>query len=86
MKDDASVQPGKLGDCLLHETTAAWVRKLEGQTLPKEPWKERAGAYAVRLKQIVARSTAENSVDGLCRELPDRVAALYKKKGGKLKK
>ena len=57
-----------------------------GQTLPKEPWKETAGAHAVRLKQIVARSNAEYSIDGLCRELPDRVAALCKKKGGKLKK
>ena len=40
----------------------------------------------VRLKQIVARINSEYNIDGLCRELPDRVAALYKKKGGKLKK
>ena len=69
MEDDASVQPGKLGDCLLHETTVAWIRKLEGQTLPREPWKETADAYAVRLKQFVARVNAEYNIDSLCVKL-----------------
>ena len=48
MNDDASVQPGKLGDCLLHETAVAWSRRLEWQTLPLAPHKTlAAGTLAV---------------------------------------
>ena len=82
MKDDASVQPGKLSDLLLHETAVAWIRKKERTTLPKEPWKETPDALATRLKDITAKVNRTHKVENLCRELPARIATLYKKKGG----
>ena len=86
MKEDASVQPGKLSDLLLHETAVAWVRKWEGQTLPKHPWKESTESFASRLKEIVAKINKKHNVEGLCMGLPKRVTALHSKQGKKLRK
>ena len=35
--DDASVQSGELGDCMLHEAAVSLLRLLEGQTTPAVP-------------------------------------------------
>ena len=86
MKDDASAQPGKLGDMMLHETCVAWIRKLETKTQPRKPWEETREAYFERLKGIVAKINSQYEVEELNRELPERLMLLDKKKGGKLKK
>ena len=86
MKDDASVQPGKLGDMMLHETCVAWIRKLDSQSQPRKPWEETREAYFTRLKSIVARINSEYKVKELNGELPERLELLHKRKGGKLKK
>ena len=86
MKDDASAQPGKLGDMMLHETCVAWIRKLETKTQPRKPWEETREAYFERLKGIVAKINSQYEVEELNRELPERLVLLDKKKGGKLKK
>ena len=84
--DDASVQPGSLSDCMLHETAVAWSRHLERRTLPKKPCEEIAEAFASRLRGLVATVNLDYKVENLCRELPEPVKLLRKKKGGKLKK
>ena len=85
MRDDAKVQPGKLGDLMLHETAVSWIRERERKTLPKRPWEETPEQFATRLKGVVADIDAECDVEGLCRKLPGRVQELYEKKGRKLK-
>jgi hypothetical protein len=86
MRDDASVQPGKLSDLMLHETAVAWIRKLERQTVPKKSWEETPDELISRLKRIAAKINKEYKVTNLCRELPARVATLAKKRGRKLNK
>ena len=86
MGDSAAVQPGKLSDCLLHETAVAWVRVQERTTLPKRPWEETTAQFSQRMKRIVAKINRSFDVAGLCRELPGRVEALYSCNGQKLKK
>ena len=56
------------------------VRVPERQTLPKQPWEETPEAFAMRLKGM-ATVNREYDVEGLCRELPDRVDMLHKKRG-----
>ena len=86
MKDDASKQPGKLSDMLLHETCVAWIRNLDTRSQPRKPWEETREAYFTRLKGIVAKINNEFRVEKLNRELPARLELLHKKKGGKLEK
>ena len=71
---------------MLHETAVAWIRALERKTLPVRPWEEAPIEFAARLKGIVAKINAEYDVEGLCRELPCRVASLHAKHGRKLAK
>ena len=85
MGDDASEQPGTLQELLLHETAMAWVRERLKKTVPKVPWQESNEAYGSRLKEVAAYINANYNVDNLCRELPDRVATLLKRKGDRLK-
>ena len=86
MGHDASAQPGHLSDLMLHETAVAWVRKYEGQTLPRRPWEETAGDFATRLKRIAAAINEDHDVEGLCRGLPPRIEKLFSRQGGKLSK
>ena len=85
MGADASEQPGTLQELLLHETAMAWVRERLKKTVPKVPWQESNEAYGSRLKEVAAYINANYNVDNLCRELPDRVATLLKRKGDRLK-
>lgn len=84
--DDASVQSGELGDCMLHETAVAWLRLLEGQTTPAVPWKESREQFVTRLKAQVQKVNDGHDVDGLCRELPGRLVDLKDLRGGAIKK
>ena len=42
--------------------------------------------YGERLKQVAAHIERKYNVDGLCRELPDRVADLHKRRGDRIPK
>ena len=73
---------------MLHETAMAWVRaKLAktGQEL-KQPWKETPRELGKRLAGIMTDINQNCDVDGLCREFPERLETLTKRKGGRLDK
>jgi len=66
----------------------AWVRaKLAktGQEL-KQPWKETPRELGKRLAGIMTDINQNCDVDGLCREFPERLETLKKRKGGRLDK
>ena len=84
MKADASIQPGCLQDLMLHETAMAWVRNRLKKTVPKVAWHESVEEYGERLKQVAAYIEGKYNVGGLCRELPDRVAELHKRRGDRI--
>ena len=86
MRESALVQPGRLSDCMLHETAVAWIRLQLCRTLPRKPWEESPAQYLSRLKRIASVINAEYDVAGLCDALPGRVEELHARKGGKLKK
>ena len=86
MGDVASNQPGKLGDMMLHETAVAWIRLKLQNTCPVRAWQETREQYKARLQQICRDINSEYDVEGLCRELPDRLEDLRERKGDALKK
>jgi hypothetical protein len=71
---------------MLHETAVAWMRYRLSVTVPKKPWEETVEAYGARLRTAAAHINAHFDVDGLCRALPRRAAALIKAEGGRLAK
>ena len=86
MGNNCGLQPGQLGDMLLHETAVSWIRNRERRTVPARAWEETYSAFSQRLKSIVTDFNNKYDVDGLCREFPARVDQLVSKEGGKLKK
>ena len=84
--DDASKQPGKCGDIMLHETVVRWIRFEERRTLPRRPWEETEEQFEVRLRSIAQKINKDYNLEDLCRELPERIEALVKEKGGKIGK
>ena len=67
--DDASVQSGELGDCMLHEAAVAWLWVLEGRTTPAVPWKESREQFITRLKAQVQKVNDTKKVQqksGVC--------------------
>lgn len=86
MGSNCGLQPGQLGDVLLHETAVAWIRHRERSTVPALAWEETYEAFSQRLKCIVHDFNCKHNVEGLCREFPDRLAQLVDNAGGKLKK
>ena len=86
MGEDASVQPGSVGDMLLHETTVAWIRRRLTETTPPNSWKETRSQYGTRLREVCKYINDQYDVDNLCREFPDRVADLKNREGDKLRK
>ena len=85
-RDDASIQPGQLQEVMLHETAVSWMRLRLARTVPRRSWEETVEAYRSRLKDCAAYINANYNIDSLCRELPDRVAELRKREGGRLAK
>ena len=83
---DASVQPGTLQEIMLHETAVAWMRERLKKTLPRCPWEESVDAYRRRLKAAAAHVNEMFDVDGLCRELPQRLKALRQTGGDRIAK
>ena len=86
MGDDASKQPGSLWEMMLHETAVSWIRRGLTWTLPPRPWEETPTEFARRLRAVVEDMNTHHSVEGLCRELPQRVLALHTAQGGRLDK
>jgi hypothetical protein len=86
MGDDASEQPGTMGDLMLHETAVAWVRLKIGRSTPAQPWLETPEQFKARMQQVCREVNAEYEVENLCRELPSRLKDLKDRGGDKLKK
>ena len=86
MGDDASQQPGSLWEMMLHETAVSWIRRGLTWTLPPKPWEGTPTEFARRLRAVVEDINARHRVEGLCRELPQRVQALHAAQGGRLDK
>ena len=81
--DDASDQPGHSGDLWPHETAVSWVKERLRLTLPTEPRTETEEEFEGRLKA----ANAQPDVDGLCRQMPQRMHDLvHVVKGGRLDK
>ena len=71
---------------MLHETAVSWMRLRMARTVPRRAWEETVEAHRSRLKDCAAYINANYNIDSLCRELPDRVAELCKREGGRLAK
>ncbi len=85
MKDNCGLQPGQIGDTLLHETAVAWIRRRERKSVPVRAWEESREGLSKRLKQLVSEFNATYDVESLCRKLPKRLELLVEGKGKKLK-
>ena len=83
--DDASVQPGKLQEVLLHETAVSWMRYREGKNRMQRPWEETTAQFGSRLKGIVQDINDSLDVDGLCHALPKRAQGVIDAQGDRLK-
>ena len=86
MGGDASVQPGCLQELMLHETAMAWVHARLNKTVPPKPWEETIEAFGSRLKDVALYINRHYNVDGLCQQLPERVAMLMKSQGDRISK
>ena len=86
MGDDASIQPGLMGDLMLHETTVGWIRALMAERIPARAWQETRDQFKSRIQGVVRHINANYDVENLCRELPDRLKQLKDIGGDKLKK
>eukprot|EP00973_Karenia_brevis_P034926 4819307-Karenia_brevis.AAC.1 len=84
--DNAFVQPGSCSELMLHETAVSWIRERLGKTVPRKPWEENRQAYATRLKECCDFINANYNVEGLCRELLQRVNKVLAAKGGPIDK
>ena len=82
--ENASEQPGKLGDFLLHETTVSWIRYREATTRPKEPWQESVADFGSRLKAICHDINNTLKVDELCHAVPKRLQELKDAEGDRI--
>ena len=85
MKDNCGLQPGQLGDVLLHETAVAWIRRRERKSVPARAWEESREALAMRLKDIVREFNTKYAVESLCRKFPKRIQLLVDGNGKKLR-
>ena len=83
--DDASVQPGKMGDVLLHETAVSWIRYRERRCRIAKPWEETMEEVVTRMKGIVQKINDDLDVEGLCRQFPRRVQELIDAEGDRLR-
>ena len=85
--DGASIQPGSSGDLWPHETSVSWMRRRLAVTLPADPWEETEEELGARLKTAAAWVNQHHDVEGLCKEMPQRMHDLvYESKGHRLDK
>ena len=85
MSDNCGLQPGQLGDVLLHETAVGWIRRRERKSVPARAWQESREALALRLKGIVREFNSKYDVESLCRKFPARIKLLVDGGGKKLR-
>ena len=85
MGNNCGLQPGQLGDVLLHETAVACIRRRERKTVPARAWEETREALAQRPKAIARDVNAKHDIDSLCRKFPERLQLLVDGKGKKLR-
>ena len=64
----------------------AWIKYQEAITLPRTPWTETVAEFRTRMKGICEHINAHHDVDGLCRELPDRLQSLVDAEGDRISK
>ena len=83
--DNASIQPGRFQELMLHETAVAWMRTRLSRTTPPRPWEESRDAYAKRLKTCCHDINTTCDVEGLCKGLPKRIDKLVENEGGRLR-
>ena len=75
------------GDLWPHETSVSWLRHRLAVTLPAAPWEETAEDFLVRLKAATTWVNKHHDVEGLCKEMPQRMHDLvHKTKGQRLSK
>ena len=86
MGECADVQPGKLSDCMLHETAVAWLRLQLLRSVPRKPWEESRSMYLARLRRVTRSVNAAYDVAGLCSGFLKRAEELRARGGGKLGK
>ncbi len=84
--NDASVQPGNLQEVMLHESAVAWIRKRETVTQCRQPWTETAAGFSARLRSICQYINANYDVEGLCKDLPNRLQKVRDKGGDRINK
>ena len=82
MGGDASVQPGKLQQMMLHETAVSWLRTRLAETVPREAWLETRAEYTKACCDDINRNL---DVDELCRAFRSRVDKFRQREGGHLK-
>ena len=85
MREDAAIQPGELQEIMLHETAMAWVRVRLSRTVPRGAWKETVPDYFARLKHVASYINDNYNVEGLSRELPQRVQDVIDAEGDRIK-
>ena len=64
----------------------SWLRVEERRTLPKKPWEETVEAFRTRLTKACCNVNTNCDVEGLCRQLPERIQTLHMKKEVRLRK
>ena len=62
----------------------AWARNLMTKSTPAKPWEESPELFGRRLKEAFAFMNDNYNVEGLSRELPDRVQTLVEADGDRL--
>ena len=71
---------------MLHETAVARMRDRLVKTTPQRAWQESVEEYCTRLKACATYINDNYNVQGLCRELPQRLAELDRRQGDRLRK
>ena len=82
--NDASELPGNLQEVFPHETTVAWIRKLEKTVRPRRPWQETPAQFRKRMRDICQIINGRYNVESLCRSLPKRLQALVDAEGDRI--
>ena len=85
LADNCGLQPGQLGDVLLHETAVAWIRRRERLTVPSRAWEETREEFSTRIMGLVREFNRDYDVESLCRQFPRRLQLLVDGGGKKLK-
>ena len=82
-----SIAGPDLGDVLLHETAASWLRaKMRAAAPDVLPWEETQEMWAARARKVLHDINSSCDVHGLCLEFPSRLQELLDREGDRLRK